>query len=959
MALEDLVKLLSERFIHRSDTYLKQGAGGRYVRVAEPITAETLMKHLKGEETIAVYQINPNDNSVKWMCFDLDPEKLEDPKETVKKLWRKCKEVFNEKSILIEASRYPDPSFHLWIFFTVPIPALAARFLAKRILNGVKEANNIEVFPKQDFIGPGEFGNAVKLPLGLHKVEEKWSHFLDPETLEPVDSRRALQEIVGASFLEKELQRILEMAKKEQKWFNCEKTVEKYKGPNPPCIRNLLNGVSEGIRNESAIRLASYLLNFKGLNIEDAWRILKEWNKRNAPALPEKELKNVLESAAKGGYVYGCNDEILSRHCDKLRCPFKSFNGVPLENAEKEALQILNSENPIEELKKHLDNLVCGEDENKLTIFVLLLSGKFKDPSMKQMILLKGTEGAGKTTLMNIADAFKVKDVGRFTAHALDYTNLEGYEVLRLKEIGNMDEEKQGVSTIKFLSSDDKGYTVEFTIRDKETGQFTTSQYRIPPITIISSTTRVSLDPQYIRRNWIFNPDESPEQTKRVLKWKAKQEREKAEVALGLRPYTNQQFSKAVLRALISKLEPCNVVIPFPESLAEIFETKTLRVRGDYDKILTFIKLYCFLNQNRLPKIEVGNRKIILATPQLAIEALKIVLKPLITMMSNLEERTRSLIKVFKELGVEYEGQEITKEKRDLMAQKLGRSVRTIRRYLNEWENAGYLSGEGRPKIFRLIYNLTQIEEKIAGVSAKLESANDLLYKMQKEALEWLNSLLDKRTPLDDQLAEIRKSLEKASFTSNFNASTSHVQMSKSNSMSLKPFFSQKTLNHWPIQKRPMIREVIGKLHRGFKQDEKTITQRVVKAIHHPLVNILAHPSHPRGRLLEEPEAYAIDLDRVLNAARETGVWLEINSQPHRLDLPDCWAMKAKKRGVKIAINTDAHSKDSLDFIKLGVITARRGWLEKEDVINTLPSNEVLRLLRKKKAKEGYHAKKN
>jgi len=141
---------------------------------------------------------------------------------------------------------------------------------------------------------------------------------------------------------------------------------------------------------------------------------------------------------------------------------------------------------------------------------------------------------------------------------------------------------------------------------------------------------------------------------------------------------------------------------------------------------------------------------------------------------------------------------------------------------------------------------------------------------------------------------------------------------------------------------------VVAAIHSGFKQDKKTITCRVIKAMRHPLVSILAHPS---GRLLGKREAYAIDLDEILDVAAEEKVWLEINSQPERLDLTDYWAIEAKKRGVKIVINTDAHSTKSLDFIKMGVITARRGWLEKEDVINTLPLKEFLEALKRRKRK--------
>ncbi len=132
---------------------------------------------------------------------------------------------------------------------------------------------------------------------------------------------------------------------------------------------------------------------------------------------------------------------------------------------------------------------------------------------------------------------------------------------------------------------------------------------------------------------------------------------------------------------------------------------------------------------------------------------------------------------------------------------------------------------------------------------------------------------------------------------------------------------------------------VVAAIHTGFKQDKKTITSRVVKAMENPFVRIFAHPT---GRLLGEREAYSIDLDKVLEVAKDRGVWLEINAQPQRLDLTDIWVMEAKKRGVKLAINTDAHNKGGLDFMSLGVATARRGWCEAPDVVNTLSLEKFL-----------------
>jgi len=135
---------------------------------------------------------------------------------------------------------------------------------------------------------------------------------------------------------------------------------------------------------------------------------------------------------------------------------------------------------------------------------------------------------------------------------------------------------------------------------------------------------------------------------------------------------------------------------------------------------------------------------------------------------------------------------------------------------------------------------------------------------------------------------------------------------------------------------------VIAAIHTNLKQDKKTMTDRVIKALCNPFVHIFAHPT---GRLLKEREAYSIDLDKVLQVAQEKNIWIEINAQPQRLDLTDLWIKEAKRRNVKLVINTDAHNLAGLNFISFGVITARRGWLEKRDVVNALPLNDFLTLL--------------
>lgn len=104
-------------------------------------------------------------------------------------------------------------------------------------------------------------------------------------------------------------------------WFDREEVIGKpYRGRNPPCVEKLLTGASEGLRNEYSVRLSAYLANFRRLEPQKAWRQVSEWNKRNSPPLPEAELQTAFQSAAKNGYVYGCEDSILSSQCERADC---------------------------------------------------------------------------------------------------------------------------------------------------------------------------------------------------------------------------------------------------------------------------------------------------------------------------------------------------------------------------------------------------------------------------------------------------------------------------------------------------------------------------------------------------------------------------------------------------------------------------------------------------------------
>jgi DNA polymerase (family 10) len=130
----------------------------------------------------------------------------------------------------------------------------------------------------------------------------------------------------------------------------------------------------------------------------------------------------------------------------------------------------------------------------------------------------------------------------------------------------------------------------------------------------------------------------------------------------------------------------------------------------------------------------------------------------------------------------------------------------------------------------------------------------------------------------------------------------------------------------------------IAGIHSNFKMPKQQMTERIIRAIKNPYIHIIAHPT---GRLLQRRERYECDFEKILRAAKEFNKILEINSQPQRLDLNDRYIRRAKEMGVKMIINSDAHNTSHLKFMELGIAQARRGWAEKQDIINTKPLSSL------------------
>ncbi len=139
---------------------------------------------------------------------------------------------------------------------------------------------------------------------------------------------------------------------------------------------------------------------------------------------------------------------------------------------------------------------------------------------------------------------------------------------------------------------------------------------------------------------------------------------------------------------------------------------------------------------------------------------------------------------------------------------------------------------------------------------------------------------------------------------------------------------------------------VIGAIHSAFNQSEEKIMYRLYTALDNPYVSLIAHPT---GRLIGRREGYRVNVEKLIERAKETNTALELNANPNRLDLASEWVRKAQEAGVTIAINTDAHDYLMLEHMKYGTGAARRGWIEKNTVINTWPKAKLIEFMNRNK----------
>jgi len=285
------VDIIRQLFIGRDDTYSIQNYDGTYIRVDERLTDEIIEKHLNGEITIGIYQLDKS-SYIKWICFDFD-----ESKSNALKLFEylKSHEKYRKACLLEDTG---GRGAHVWIFFNPKIPARVGRYLANEILKkvGVK----CEVFPKQEEISSEGFGNQVRLPLGIHRKYGKRSILLEPLNL---------NEIIPIEIPPDVIEEIDELIKHK-------KDLEERKRAIPTGLipwwveckafdRIIYGNIEEGTRNECGFWLARLFRN-SGFPRWMTEEILLCWNRHlKCTPLPEREIKTIVKSVYSKGYSVG------------------------------------------------------------------------------------------------------------------------------------------------------------------------------------------------------------------------------------------------------------------------------------------------------------------------------------------------------------------------------------------------------------------------------------------------------------------------------------------------------------------------------------------------------------------------------------------------------------------------------------------------------------------------------
>ena len=677
---------LESLFINRNDVYAIQTDNGAWALVTQSMNDIVLQKHLDGTLTTGVYQLDEQ-NEVKWICFDFDGVNAE---VDAGKLFAHVKGTRYKKSSLLEHTG--GRGFHVWICFANKVAA----WQAKKIANELVTAAGVrcEIFPKQSRIDVGSYGNLVRLPLGVHKKTGKRSKLLEPETLDDIQP----------IFVEPEPEPA------EERSSSHSQIHEAY-----PCWRKMFEGVSEGGRDVVAFTLARRLRSTQGFDQQLCRIALLEWNKNNNPPMKEKDIIKTVKSAYEKEYPnIGCvqikNSDVLSVYCDERHCPkFEQTNKVLDEMEKAVGMEFLQSPDLLARIKKIFDEVIAGEDDTKLMMFLLSLTCLTDSP---QFVVVKGESSAGKSYLVNnILEPYCKADMvikfSRVTPRAMEYAELDfTNKILFVQELGGIGSQEQ----FRVWNSE-KGLSLA-TIDDSE-GSMKMKKMDIKGVpAFVTTTTQYELDAELETRTWTLSPNESNEQTKKILEYESKKQ---------MMPNPSTDFSALIAALKCLKTKP--VLIPFADMLTSCFQMQ-VKTRRDFKKLMTLIKTIAFLYQKQRPIAFVNGVEHIIATPIDLKYAIDIGLKFLRNTIVGLPESALQAFEVCEQMT--NQALEITEENFSMQA---GSSKK--KKLLELLSKNGYLYCDEakKPKRYQIV-NSPDIM-----IASRLKSVADEVQMLTKEEI--------------------------------------------------------------------------------------------------------------------------------------------------------------------------------------------------------------------------------
>jgi Fe2+ or Zn2+ uptake regulation protein len=519
-------------------------------------------------------------------------------------------------------------------------------------------------------------------------------------------------------------------------WFDrADLAGKRYSGKTPPCIEALYRGAKEGERNENTIRLASFLANFRRIRADNVLPDIRRLNRLNDPPLEETELESIVKSAINGGYIYGCTDPILKKHCNSSECAIAPANIAKMLTAEEKetAEKLLETGDLLDYALAYGKRKLIGEDNALRANLIILCSGQTK---YAISIVISGFSGSGKNESMRAIKPLVPSEwffeFTTSTPEAIKYLPEDFTGTLIIYEAVGV----KGDSGSLSLRAIGEGESIEtiYPMRNELTGKMEMGRAKTNAKNFVTTSSDIDINPDLYRRVLKSTMNHSVQLTKRVM---AKKMRDAAypdslRNTLGLHknlPFSEKDFQNA-LRLLNWKLE---VIVFTPPQLLQILNLAVKReqevaLRTHIEKIINFTKVLALLNQKKRLHVKVGDEQYVIAEPEDFLKALSILRSSITETVSRIEKRQEEALKLFTA--------DASLTKNDV-ATRLKVSTRTAIRLLKTLAQAGYLKEDTSSKTYR--YELLQKEPNHLDLFENIRSFSRF---HQNSLKKWLNTIV-------------------------------------------------------------------------------------------------------------------------------------------------------------------------------------------------------------------------